>query len=512
MRVCIAVPSISDFYFSINRMSALGARTVLYITEKAGHDAVLADFPRLVRRARRIPIHNALSHLKPYLIEETGPASFFTTYKRLGPDPAECARTIAKIEPDLLLISCFAYAYAEDTLSLARAVHACIPRLSIAVGGAGATALPERFLRSEAISFVLTGEAEVNLGDFLHEFVKSDPDYDAVRGLWSKKSGDLIAASPPRETTAEELQWIHAISPELSGGQRLTAALSRGCPKRCAFCSNYLCHGRTFRKVPIERVTRGIDSAARAITSRPAETRWRLNLEDDNIFADREYARAVIEYAADRLNSPTIVAENGIDSSFLNSSLLEKLIDTGLEQLNLSLGSVDAQVLSYAHRNETTKKIEELTQQAAARGVGSTTYFICGLPGDTGQTVVGNLLFLASLKTRIGISLFYPTPGIEGFTDKKMFLDASPVLCCASSAYPWTDTLTTRSLVTAFRLARFINLLKDPRKAEPHTDLINQTIAKRKLHTWQKSGPNTKLVEVPNTDRDLAEEVISQLN
>ncbi len=511
MRVCIAVPSISDFYFSIDRMSALGARTVCRIVENAGHQTLLVDFPRLAKRATQIQRPKALSHLERFLIDETGPVSFFTSYKRLGPDHPECARRIAEYEPDLLLISCFAYAYAEDALSLARAVYKLTPRLTIVAGGAGATAFPDKFLRSAAIAYVLSGEAETNLSDFLSEYGKRDPDFYAVPGLYFKKSGEAISKTQRRETTEDELNWAHVTSKELSGGYRLSTSLSRGCPKRCSFCSNFICHGRSFRKVPIERVAWGIESAAGSIIQSGVGAKWRLNFEDDNIFADPEYALTVIDFARDKLRRPAIVAENGIDSSYLDEPLLDRLIDAGFRQLNLSLGSIDPGVLSGVRRDETAKKIETLTSRAAARGVGSVTYFICGLPGDTRQTVADNLLYLASLETRIGISLFYPTPGIEGFQDKTVFLEASPALCCSSSAYPWTDTLSTKSLITAFRLARLINLLKDSRNAELHKNLVDATFAKQKLYTWQKIGSGTELTAVPNTDRDLVEAVISRL-
>jgi hypothetical protein len=263
--------------------------------------------------------------------------------------------------------------------------------------------------------------------------------------------------------------------------------------------------------VPIEKAARGIDLAARSIIYGGVDAKWRLNFEDDNIFADTEYALAVIDCARDRLHRPAIVAENGIDSSYLDESLLDKLIDAGFGQLNLSLGSVDPEVLSGAHREESANRIAALTSLAAARGVGSITYFICGLPGDTRQVVVDDLLFLASLETKIGISLFYPTPGIKGFEDKTFFLNASPVLCCSSSAYPWTDSLSTESLVTAFRLARFINLLKDKRNSNFHKHLIDKSFNNRMLYTWRKSGCGTELTAVPGMDQDLVDAVIPRL-
>ncbi|MBN1685085.1 MAG: cobalamin-dependent protein, partial [Spirochaetales bacterium] len=227
-------------------MSALGARVVQRLVESAGHEAVLMDFPHAVRKPAPVARPEALSYLDPFIIDETGPVSFFTGCKRLGPEPSQCARMIAEIQPDLLLISCFAYAYAEDTASLARAVHAVAPRLSIVAGGPGPTALPEKFLRTGPISFVLAGEAETNLPQFLAQFSKGDPDYSVVPGFFTLEGGRMFLTKPRRDTTEDELKWVGAISKEKRGdrgGRRLTTSLSRGCPRSCAFCSNHLCHG-----------------------------------------------------------------------------------------------------------------------------------------------------------------------------------------------------------------------------------------------------------------------------
>ena len=489
----------------------MGARVVQRIVKSAGHEAVLIDFPQAVKRAKTIPRPEALSYLYPFIIDETGPVSFFTAYKRLGPESSQCARMIVETEPDLLLICCFAYAYAQDALSLAAAMHATAPGLTIVAGGAGATVLPEKFLRSGEISFVLAGEAEVNLPCFLEEYVKRDPDYGSIPGFFAHDGLKVVSPAPRRETGESELEWVHSLRRGAAGGRRLTTSLSRGCPRLCAFCSNHLCHGRSFRKTPIERVFKGIDSAAAGAMQEDTQGITRLNFEDDNLFADPEYALAAVDYARLKLGAPAVTAENGLDAAFLQSVLLDRLIDSGLEQLNLSLGSVDPQVLAGAHRTATGAKVAALTSQAAERGVNSVTYFICGLPGDSRQTVTDNLLFLASLDSKIGISLFYPTPGIKGFEDTAGFLDTSPVICCSSSAFPWTRTLPTESLVTAFRLARLINLMKEPAMRSTHRGLLQKILAERRLHTYRKNGGLRSIVPVPRADADLARAVISRL-
>jgi hypothetical protein len=563
MRISVVVPSISDFYFSIDRMSSLGARAVYDLVRDAGYKPLLFDFPRMVKRPRPVPRPEELSYLNPFVLNETGPVSFFTRYMRLGPSPASCAQAVTAAEPDLLLVSCFAYAYAEDTLAFTESVRDLDRELTIAVGGAGASALPEKFLRSKSVTFVLTGEAETNLTPFLAEFVKRDPDYARIPGLLYREGERFVLTAPRREADESELGWHHAVS---SRGKnfRLTTSLSRGCPRRCSFCSNFIAHGRPFRRTPLETVFSGIDAAASAAGSAAAGTAGgatvgqtsaigadapppglelingssactpaaypiggitEINFEDDNLLADADYALEVIGYARRKFGAPRLLAENGIDAAFLNQHLLDSLIDLGLHRLNLSLASVDTWVLSKTSRRSTSGDIAEFAAQASRRGVETIAYFICGLPGETRRSLIDNLVFLASVEARIGISLFYPVPGIDGFEDPGVFLDSSAVLSHGSAAYPWTGTFSARELVTGFRLARFINLVKTTRGAASaggdggdsvemrgtsmhQAELIDKTLRDRRLYTWEKNGSARSLVAVPNLDDDLTAEVI----
>ena len=504
MRICVAVPSITDFYFSPKRMSALGARTVVSLVERAGHTPIFFDFPSMTKRAKAIRRPRSLSHLEPYLLSETGPVSFFSGYKRLGPPPEACAKLLLEADPDLVLISSFAYAYAEDSLELAEAVRAVMPGVTVAVGGAGPSVLSAKYLASPAVGYTLSGEAEINLPLFLREFEKTDPDFTVVPGLGIGGSSAGPVSTTGRNTVEEELTWVCDTRTDRGSATRVTTSLSRGCPKRCSFCSNHLCHGRSFRRVPLAKVYQGLNEL-------PHTARLHLNFEDDNLLYDSVYGLAVCDYVVKKVPTATFSMENGLDAGFLDTSLLNRLIDCGFHQFNLSLGSANSEVLNGQHRGSLNTRIRELTAEAAERGVQSITYFICGLPQDTPGTVAENLLFLARLPTKIGLSLYYPVPGLEGLENSAVFLSSSARLCCGSSAYPWTGSLSTAQMITSFRLSRFINLIKENGHRGSHHDLIDRTLRERRLYTYKKEGGGKRIAPVPDMDDSLARNVLGEL-
>ena len=124
---------------------------------------------------------------------------------------------------------------------------------------------------------------------------------------------------------------------------------------------------------------------------------------------------------------------------------------------------------------------------AELREIPSVTYFICGLEDDTVETVARNLAFLHSQPTVSGISLFYGIPGLSGLGPDDLFENISPRCCAGSSAYPWCRSLSTETLVTAFRLSRLVNLLKETSRDESEERLVRRILKERRLYTLERA-------------------------
>ena len=112
------------------------------------------------------------------------------------------------------------------------------------------------------------------------------------------------------------------------------------------------------------------------------------------------------------------------------------------------------------------------------------------------------LIYLGRQPTRTGISLFYPVPGLEGLPSPDFFGQTSPRLCAGSAAWPWAGSLSTEEMITAFRLSRLANLLKDPRGYGELIDAVGKT---RRLHTLVKKDRRWTVVPVPRQDEAMVE-------
>lgn len=510
LKTGIAIPPVFDFYFTGHRFSGLGGGILHRLLRENGCAVQLWNFPLQKKKGRQLPLPDALDFLKPHIIaNETGRLSFFTRYRRFGPCFSECARQILSASPDILFISCFAFCYADSAAELAAAVRAAAPKIPIAVGGAGVSAYPEFFLQNPNIDFAFTGEAEVSVSAFINAIKSgstglsdlSFASFSRVPNLYCKNNNKIVAPAIKKQTRAREIAFVLKKTNETGNAVYFTTSLSRGCPKKCRFCSNFLCHGRDFRVIPISKIKTAL--CAMSLTPEETEKTVYINFEDDNLLLAPEYFLNVLAVFKEKFHRVFFLAENGLDYTQLTPELVKTLIKLGVKQFNLSIASTHLPILAAEKRNATFSGYEKVVRILEEHKVRSITYFICGFKKDSKKTIAANIAYLAKQPTLIGISLFYPVPGIYDFTDKTLF-DAGPaVLCAGSSAFPWNQALTTAELVTAFRLSRFVNLLKSENRTETESALIQKIIQDRRLYTLIRKNRTPCIIPVDHADHEM---------
>ncbi len=484
-KAIIAIPSLSDFYTTTHRLSALGEKIVEKILQKQGWGTRLLHFPRMGKQA--LPLPPTLSHLKKYLIPgEFGPTAFFTRYQRFGPSPEDSAGIILSENPDAVFLSCFAFAYSDDTLSLARHLKQQNPSVPVYVGGAGVSVLPDYFIAEKSIDAVITGEAEDSLTAFL-----------------GGSAGPDCCVGPHIESPGS-IDFSIATTRSSKNGLWLTTTLSRGCPRKCSFCANHLVHGRTFRTVPV-------DAFLSAIKTFPKDIPLHINFEDDNLLLDKDYFFAILKAIRKQFARVDFSAENGMDYLLLDTGTVDRLITLGFRQFNLSMASFSPSILKDSHRQGDTEHLQDVLRHLSRKNIPSITYFICGLKQDTPDSVIENIRFLSRQPTLLGISLFYPVPGLPGFKDARLFFESDSHLCTGSAAFPWSGSLTTAQMITAFRMARYVNFTKKTEYQSQERDLLTRIRKERKLYTFQRKGKQKSMVRPPGLDREMEKDFFEKI-
>ncbi len=512
MKAAVVIPPVEDFYFTQRRFASLGAQKGVEILTGSGINTVLYDFTKGHREQIKLP--RSVQHLKQYILEnESGPCSFFTSYRHYGPAIAKCASIMAERGYDIVFVSLFAYCYADSAADFASALRKLDPAIKIAASGAGVSVFPEYF--RECFDYIIPGEAEIFAKELQSSLLHGSP-VSSFKINFFEQLEERFGANSRKDFSAdcphtEEGEFLPSVSLPFSGRKSvfISVMLSRGCFNKCRFCSNFITHGRSFRKADTESLAGVLSGIGRQIMQHAGKKIF-VNIEDDNLLYDRNYflrslriiKNFFLQYASDE--HIFFSAENGLDYSLLDKDMCQKLIsDYNFRQFNFTLASADNGLSLSQSRDSDTAKLEKLLQYLNEKKIPAVTYFIAGLAGDTPEKTVESLLFLDRHPGLSGISMFYAVPGLPDFSDKSVFKETSPALCRGTSAWPWNRSLTTGELITAFRLSRTINFLKkEGNLTETESALKTRILSDKKIYTIAERDIIT---EPPGLAEDMAE-------
>ncbi len=432
MNILIVIPPIRDFYFTPHRGSFLGVEIVKKILLKNRFNVKILNLINLKKKPKNINLPHYLNYLSEYLNK----GLFFKTFKHFGISYEEAVNLIIKSNPDVVILSCFAFCYAEETIALAKKLKEKQPNLFIAAGGSGVSVFPEFFEKTELFDLIICGEFESIYNEVIDYFEK-------------KKTGIIY---PKIFCNNDELEFTLKLTFKTNKITYLSTILSRGCPKNCSFCANFLVFGKKFKTVSIKKIEKELKQF------KISGEKIFVNFEDDNILFAKEYLWEVLELFKKYFKNVLFSFENGIDYMLLEENDIKILVDYGIRQFNFSFVNLSPKILKTSFRISKKEKLEEIVNIIKKFNIPIIVYIIAGLKNDSFQNIVENLLFLSKLKVILGYSPFYPVPGIKDFTIKEKFYNYPPGLLRGSAMYPWYNSVSTSDLIRGFEIARALNL------------------------------------------------------
>ena len=152
---------------------------------------------------------------------------------------------------------------------------------------------------------------------------------------------------------------------------------------------------------------------------------------------------------------------NGLFPPSLDDEVVEAMAKAGFKSLNLSLGSSSPIQLKRFHRVDVRDAFDSALAAAHNYGLQAIGYVIAGAPGQSAESSVDDLLYLARRRTLVGVSIFYPAPGALDYKKCRNLGILPPSFALMrSSAIPIDHTTTRLDAVTLLRLGRILNYMK----------------------------------------------------
>jgi len=190
---------------------------------------------------------------------------------------------------------------------------------------------------------------------------------------------------------------------------------TRGCPKRCEFCSVHQFFGGSYRHQPIAHVIRDIKAAGTPF----------LFFVDDNIAADRPYTMELLEAVRPlrKVWGAQCNISAGEDDDFLKAARR-----AGCHSLFLGIETINPEALKRAKKGiNIVKEYRRLLKNMMAHDILPQASMIMGLDGDGEESFDATYEFLMELK--IPIAYFFiltPAPNtmlFERFTREGRLFD-----------------------------------------------------------------------------------------
>lgn len=333
---------------------------------------------------------------------------------------------------DIVAISSFT-AQISATYRLADAYRRAGTR--VILGGLHVTALPEEALQHA--DTVLLGEAEPLWAQVMH-----DAGSNALQRIYDARHlpFDLADAPLPRYDLLDPHRY-----------NRLTVQTQRGCPYHCEFCASSILLSPRYKTKPIENIGREI-AAIKAIWPNPF-----IELADDNTFADKRRAKALIRTMAEH----EVKWFTETDVSIADDpELLDMLSDSGCRQLLIGFESPASGLEQIERKGNWKAKQQERYGEAIAaiqrRGISVNGCFILGLDGQDASIFDAVYDFVRdSGLAEVQITLQTPFPGTALYArlkaENRLLAETFWDRCTLFDVTYHPDRMTVSELETGFR-------------------------------------------------------------
>jgi radical SAM superfamily enzyme YgiQ (UPF0313 family) len=523
MKVLLIQPPVQDFYDTDVRLQPVG---LCYL--KAAVNKHLPDVQVIIKDyhggwgRKTVKIPKELRYLTDYYrVADKSPFSTFHEYYHFGKPFDEIEAEIADIKPNVVGISSLFTPYYREALEVAARVrkHLNIP---VVMGGSHASAVPESLLSSPHVDYVIRGEGEKPLIEFLR-YLKGEERIESVPNLTYEREGKLVSNPTSENLPMDELPFpdLSEFAPSnyrLAGKPMTFMITSRSCPHKCSFCSVHTTFGTNYRRRSLENVLEEIELRHRQGYSV-------IDFEDDNLTyyksTFKELCRRLIARFPNR--EMEFVAMNGISYLSLDDELLELMRLAGFSQLNLALVSSDKTVRETTKRPHTLEAYLKVVHRAVNLGFKIVSYQILGLPNESLESMIQTLAFNARLPVLLGASPFYRTPASP--IARGLELNESDYVRARLTAMGVeTGGFQREDLYTLFVTTRIINFLKGlplvasanlvdllnrpwhDRRTRIGRELLRLLVGNEKLYVWRRQG----LAENQKFKTDIFLEVMSQ--
>jgi len=309
----------------------------------------------------------------------------------LGQEWKDISNEIKRSKPDVVGISCPFSCQSENAHKVAELVKIYDADVPVIMGGAHPSTLPEMVLQDQNVNYVVIGEGETTMLNFLERWSNGASMKD-IDGFAYKESGEIV--TNPKNKFIEDIDSLPlparhllpmseyfnakaAHGPELMRSPFTSMITSRGCPFNCVFCSIHNIWGHKWRARSPENVLLEIEHLIDTYNIRE------VHFEDDNLTLDKRRMEKICDMILDRGLDVKWTTPNGVAIWTLDKKLLQKMKKSGCYKLCFGIESGDAETLKFIGKPIDLTYARKVIQWANELGIWTHGFFVIGFPYES---------------------------------------------------------------------------------------------------------------------------------
>jgi anaerobic magnesium-protoporphyrin IX monomethyl ester cyclase len=361
---------------------------------RGGHEPLVFDASLRVRRALERSTGRDLTMIDDYYGCARERAAEVEALLELE------ARRIVAASPDLVGFSVLTMT--EDwTLALAAAIKRLAPSIPIVLGGAQCLreAMAFELARRPGVDGVVLGEADVSFMRLVAALRPGTAELPVLPGLLARRGEAVVDGGD-----AEALEDLDALPfLDFSGfdmtqysGERIFLSTSRGCVRKCAFCT-HIVHQKVFRVMGPERTVAEI---RHQLAAHPGRSYIEFNdsLVNGDVGRLARISELLVALRTERLgSSPRDFGWSGmaILHPTMSPALLRKLRRGGCVALKYGFESASQRVVDLMRKDFRVADAERVIADTRAAGIEPYLFILVGFPGETEDDFQMTLDFIA---------------------------------------------------------------------------------------------------------------------
>lgn len=315
-------------------------------------------------------------------------------------------RQIVAARPDLLCVSVFADNY-QWALDLCRRVKREI-EVTVVFGGIHPTTVPERVIGEDCVDVICVGEGDEAIRELAASLERGAIDR-GIRNLWFKRGGEVVRNPPRPNANLDDLPMIDKalFEDHIPYRHYYLTVTNRGCVRRCSFCAENFKERweREQQLGPFMRDT-GVDKViAELRTMRDRYGLTYIDIKNNVLSGSRKWTLEFLRRYREEIGLPFRIMGY---PRLLTREVTQALAAAGCHHVQMGIESANERIRrEILLRPETNAQVDEALRNLEDAGIGYSTDFILGLPGESEQDLVDAIRLLAGRSGLRRASIFW---------------------------------------------------------------------------------------------------------